>query len=111
MQAAELLNHLQMHKGRRSGIKCATLAAQAGITERQARKLISDLRFDGCAVVGTPESGYYLADSADEVTEFTEFHRESLIRKQQSRCSLCPLWLKIFYNLSNCIKIFFHNII
>jgi predicted DNA-binding transcriptional regulator YafY len=74
MQASELLNLLQAHKGRAKGIKCAALAAQAGITERQARKLISDLRFDGCAVVGTPESGYYLADSADEVTEFTEFH-------------------------------------
>ena len=74
MQAAELLNHLQMHKGRRSGIKCATLAAQAGITERQARKLISDLRFEGCAIVGTPDTGYYIADSTEEVNEFTEFH-------------------------------------
>lgn len=74
MTAPELLNHLQMHKGRSNGIKCAKLAAQAGITERQARKLISELRFDGCAIVGTPESGYYIADSAEEVKEFTEFH-------------------------------------
>lgn len=74
MQAAELLNHLHMHKGRNNGIKCAKLAAQAGITERQARKLISDLRFEGCAIVGTPDTGYYIADSTEEVTEFTEFH-------------------------------------
>lgn len=74
MQAAELLNHLHMHKGRSSGIKCAKLAAQAGITERQARKLISDLRFEGCAIVGTPDTGYYIADSTEEVNEFTEFH-------------------------------------
>ena len=74
MQASELLNLLQAHKGRALGIKCAALATRAGIPERQVRKLISDLRFDGAAIVGTPESGYYLADSTEEVHEFTEFY-------------------------------------
>lgn len=72
MQSAELLPLLQ--SGRANGIKCAALAARAGITERQARKLISDLRFEGCAIVGTPESGYYMAHTPEEVKEFTEFH-------------------------------------
>lgn len=74
MQASELLNLLQAHKGRAQGIKCAALASRSGLPERQVRKLISELRFEGCAIVGTPETGYYMADSTEEVSEFTEFH-------------------------------------
>jgi biotin operon repressor len=74
MQAPELLNLLQAHKGRDRGIKCAALAAQAGIPERAVRRLVSEMRFEGCPIVGTPETGYYLADTPQEVTEFTEFH-------------------------------------
>jgi hypothetical protein len=74
MTSSELLVHLASHRGAAAGIKCATLAAQAGLPERQVRKLISDLRFEGVAIVGTPETGYFMAESEEEIKQFTEFH-------------------------------------
>lgn len=74
MNASELLVHLASHRGAANGIKCATLAAQTGLPERQVRKLISDLRFEGAAIVGTPETGYFIAESKDEIDRFVKFH-------------------------------------
>ena len=77
MQASELLNLLQAHKGRALGISGADLTVKAGLPasqDRVVRKLISELRFDGVAIMGTPRTGYYLAESTEEVHEFTEFY-------------------------------------
>lgn len=74
MTSSELLMILSRHRGAAAGIKCADLAVQAGIQERQVRKLISDLRFEGTAIVGTPETGYYMAESPEEIKQFTDFH-------------------------------------
>jgi hypothetical protein len=74
MNSSELLALLTSHRGASNGIKCATLAAQAALPERQVRKLISDLRFEGAAIVGTPDTGYYIAESAEELKHFTEFY-------------------------------------
>jgi biotin operon repressor len=74
MEAPELLNLLQAHRGRANGIHCAALASRAGLSERVVRRLISDLRFEGCGIVGTPETGYFLAQTPEEIKEFEEFH-------------------------------------
>ena len=74
MTSSELLLILAPHRGAANGISCERLAAQAGVHERQVRKLISDLRFEGTAIVGTPETGYFLAESEEEIKVFTDFH-------------------------------------
>jgi biotin operon repressor len=77
MTSSELLLILAPHRGAANGISGKALTAKAGLppeAERQVRKLISDLRFEGTAIVGTPETGYFLAESEDEIKQFTEFH-------------------------------------
>lgn len=63
------------HQGRTHGINASHLAAQTGISERSLRKLISDAREQGVAVVGTPETGYYVAETAEELEECCHFLR------------------------------------
>jgi len=63
------------HKGRKRGVRAAHLAAQTGISERSLRKLISDAREQGVAIVGTPDTGYYVAETVAEFEECCQFLR------------------------------------
>lgn len=58
------------HVGQRYGITAAVLAAQAGITVRELRHIITALREDGVGVCGTPETGYFLAQTDKELEEY-----------------------------------------
>lgn len=80
MNRAQLLNILAAdHQGRECGIKCADLAAKAGIPEREVRKLVSELRREGTAICAKPKSGYFLAVTPDELRESCEFlHQRAL---------------------------------
>lgn len=73
MTAPELLNLLALHQGRERGIGAAELARVAGITERQLRVLISALREEGTAICATPETGYFLAVTPEELGESCKF--------------------------------------
>lgn len=68
-------HHLQSHKGRTNGIKAALLASKTGLSERTLRSAISALREAGIAVVGTPDTGYYLAQNPEELNECCAFLR------------------------------------
>lgn len=70
-----VLHHLQSHKGKRQGISAAALSQATGLPERPQRSAISLLREAGHAVVGTPDSGYYMAQNADELNECCAFLR------------------------------------
>lgn len=63
------------HKGRKHGVKASALAEKTNIGERTLRKLISDAREQGVAVVGTPETGYYVAETQEELNECCNFLR------------------------------------
>lgn len=63
------------HTGRKRGITCAALAGSVGVREREARAAISELREDGHPVCGTPATGYFLAESPDELEATCEFLR------------------------------------
>ena len=86
-----VLFHLSSHhKGRARGIKAELLAIKTGMHERTLRTAISALREEGVPVVGTPETGYYIAQTADELDECCAFLRsramhslaiEALLRK------------------------------
>jgi predicted DNA-binding transcriptional regulator YafY len=73
--ALTVLQHLQAHQGRAQGISAAALAQATGLPQRTQRSAISLLREAGQPVVGTPESGYYLAQNADEVYQCCAFLR------------------------------------
>ncbi|PQA82761.1 hypothetical protein C5F52_14395 [Limnohabitans sp. TS-CS-82] len=71
-----VLFHLSRdHKGRTKGIKAGLLAVTTGIHERTLRTVISKLREEGVPVVGAPETGYYIAQTADELEECCAFLR------------------------------------
>jgi biotin operon repressor len=73
INTAELLNILAFHQGRQSGISAEKLAVVAGINVRQLRTLISSLREEGIATCATPETGYYLAVTPEELQESCKF--------------------------------------
>ena len=71
--ADAVLGALASHIGESKGIHARDLARvlvgpDAGpAAERRLRQVITELRLDGHHVCGTPETGYYLADTAEEL--------------------------------------------
>ena len=63
------------HKGRLCGIKVEALARKVNVSQRDIRKAVSDLREDGVPVAATPATGYYLAETADEINECCQLLR------------------------------------
>lgn len=70
MTPAELLNVLSGHLGQARGIHMDHLAMRTGISARELRKLISRLREEGVAICGTPETGYFIAETPAELDDF-----------------------------------------
>lgn len=90
----QMLNH--SHTGAASGIGAAALAAKLQVTERTLRQLVSDAREDGVAIAGTPTTGYYIAETPEELQQCCAFLRaramHSLrIEAQLSRKTLADL--------------------
>lgn len=71
----QVLHALQQHIGHRYGIGARALAAQLDIGERTLRDYISRLRENGIAVCGTPDTGYYIAETRDELEQCCAFLR------------------------------------
>ena len=83
MTTTELLNTMAFHQGRDRGISAEHLAGLLRIHERRLRSLISELREQGTAICGTPETGYFLATNADELDESCRFLRHRAMRSLQ----------------------------
>ncbi|MGK2897815.1 MAG: hypothetical protein ACSLE9_03905 [Burkholderiaceae bacterium] len=73
MNAAALLNLLASHQGRECGITAAELARVANVPERRLRTLISELREQGIAICATPDTGYFMAVTPEELRESCKF--------------------------------------
>jgi biotin operon repressor len=73
--SSQLLTTLSRHIGKGNGIGVKQLAQMHEIAERQVRHLISELRDDGQAVCGTPQDGYYIAATPEELQQTCEFLR------------------------------------
>lgn len=71
------------HIGHRAGIDAVSLAARCAMTERRLRRCISALREDGVAVCGRPETGYFIAETAEELDEAIEFLRARAMHSLQ----------------------------
>lgn len=75
-QRIELVYRLSTaHQGRANGIGVRALAAAFGVSERRVRYLVSSARFEGIAIAGMPETGYFIATTPDELAEFAAFHK------------------------------------
>lgn len=66
---------LQAHIGRDRGITAEAIALHLGCVKRTVRKLVTELREDGRAVCGHPETGYFIAATAEELQETLHFLR------------------------------------
>lgn len=76
MTSAELLNLLAAHRGAANGVHVARLEAATGVPARRLRSLISELRLEGVAVCGKPETGYLIAETSAEIEEFCAAYLE-----------------------------------
>lgn len=63
------------HSGRAHGVQAIVLANELRVGERMLRKLVTRAREDGVAIVGTPETGYFVAQTAAELEECCVFLR------------------------------------
>ena len=89
----QLLTVLSRHIGRGNGIGVKALATQLDTTERHVRTLTSELREDGHAVCGTPQDGYYIAATPEELQSTCEFLRSRAMHSLtlESRLRRIPL--------------------
>ncbi|MDT8428516.1 MAG: hypothetical protein RQ757_07090 [Pseudomonadales bacterium] len=89
----QLISVLCSHTGRDRGVGARTLAMHLDINERQLRLAISALREDGIAVCGTPSTGYYIAQTAEELDECCAFLRSRAMHSLviESRLRQIPL--------------------
>ena len=53
--------------GRDNKISRESLRACTGLPDRSVRRLISDARMRGVAIVGDPTGGYYMAETEEDV--------------------------------------------
>lgn len=91
---AQVLTALSHHKGKASGIHVRDLVmritgqlANSEALERSVRKLVTELRLEGHPICAHPASGYFMAETADELDETCNFLRSRALSslKAESR--------------------------
>lgn len=91
------------HRGRDNGIHAAELARRVGIVPRELRKLVSLMREDGEPIAATPETGYFIAETPDEIAVCCAFLRQRAMHSlrleaQMKRISLADLMGQLHLN-------------
>jgi len=76
----QLLNLLARHQGEAAGITAEGLAAALGVTKREVRALVTELRLAGVAVCAHPADGYYIASTPEELERTCQFLRSRAMR-------------------------------
>lgn len=76
------------HAGRANGIGAEDLARQICVHERMLRSLVSEAREAGLAISATPETGYYVAQTAEELQESCEFLRSRAMHSLRMEAQL-----------------------
>ena len=74
-KASALLAYLSAHIGADKGVTCKQIAAFIGWNERDVRTFVSELRDEGHAVCGHPRTGYFIAESPEELERSCNFLR------------------------------------
>ena len=90
---ALVLTALQSRIGEARGMHVAELSSVTMLHARICRKAIELLRLDGVQLCGKPETGYYIAATAEELTNTTDwmFKRAAKTLKQISRMTKVAL--------------------
>lgn len=76
------------HAGRDKGIGAEALARQLCVNERTLRAMVSHAREAGTAISATPETGYYVAQTAEELEESCEFLRSRALHSLRIEAQL-----------------------
>lgn len=84
---------LSRHIGKANGIPMRQLQQQLDMSPRHVRKYITDLREDAHAICGTPNTGYYMAETPEELNETCDFlhHRAIHSLSLESKLRKIPL--------------------
>lgn len=86
---AALINRLATrHAGKANGATAAELAGALDISERLLRSLVSEAREAGLAISATPDTGYYIAVTGDELAESCEFLRSRAMHSLRMEAQL-----------------------
>lgn len=86
---AALVNLLcSRHTGRANGVSAAALADELCMSERMLRCLVSEARERGVAISATPETGYYVAETAAEMQESCKFLRSRAMHSLRMEAQL-----------------------
>lgn len=79
---AQVLTELSHHVGKDNGIHVRELVARitgqsvsCALLERRIRTIVTDLRMDGAHICGHPGTGYFMADSPQELEHTLAFLR------------------------------------
>lgn len=75
-ERARVLAALTVRQGKAKGTGARELAQMVGLSERDLREAISELRMEGIAVCGHPRTGYFIAATAEELDETCAFLRD-----------------------------------
>lgn len=73
---AQVINALSEHLGAANGVRADVLAQRLGMSPRNLRAVISQLRNDsGRPICGRPSTGYFIASTPDELRDACAFLR------------------------------------
>ena len=72
-KAALLMAYLSAHIGRDKGVKAVDIASWFNWKARAVRTYITELREQGHAICGHPNTGYYVAEKPEEIEEVCAF--------------------------------------
>ena len=89
----QLMAVMAKHAGKHNGVHVKHLAEVLNIPERQVRHLVTECREDGIAICGHPATGYFIAQTDDELQETLDFLKERALHslKLASTLSKLPL--------------------
>ncbi|WP_126456705.1 hypothetical protein [Sulfuriflexus mobilis] len=80
MKKSQVLHALSRHIGERHGVCGSVIVAEItgdwhknAVAERQLRELIKELRLEGEHICGLPSTGYYMAETPEELERTCEF--------------------------------------
>lgn len=89
------------HRGRANGVRGRELASKVGVTERTLRLLISAAREEGAAICGKPETGYFIANTPEEIEETAQFHHARAMHELRMEAQLRRIPLPVLLGQLN----------
>ena len=89
----DLMAVMVHHCGKSKGISCSRLAGLLDIPERRVRQLVTELRDDATAICGQPSTGYFIAQTHEEMEATLDFLKDRALHslKLHSKLSGLPL--------------------